>query len=41
VFTSYVNEWYSGNLQKLFFHKPENPEVKKKIKIANRYVPYR
>ncbi len=31
VFTSYVNEWYSGNLQKLFFHKPENPEVKKKI----------
>ena len=31
VFTSYVNEWYSGNLQKLFFHKPENPEVKKQI----------
>ncbi len=31
VFTSYVNEWYSGNLQKLFFHKPENPEVKEKI----------
>jgi len=31
VFTSYVNEWYSGNLQKLFFHKPENPDVKEKI----------
>lgn len=31
VFTSYVNEWYSGNLQKLFFHQPENPEVKKQI----------
>lgn len=31
VFTSYVNEWYSGNLQKLFFHQPENSEVKKQI----------
>ncbi len=31
VFTSYVNEWYSGNLQKLFFHKPENPEIKKQV----------
>ena len=31
VFTSYVNEWYTGNLQKLFFHKPENPEIKEKI----------
>ena len=31
VFTTYVNEWYSGNLQKLFFHKPENPDVKEKI----------
>lgn len=31
VFTSYVNEWYSGNLQKLFFHQPENPEVKRQI----------
>ena len=31
VFTSYVNEWYSGNLQKLFFHKPENPDIKEKI----------
>ena len=31
VFTSYVNEWYSGNLQKLFFHRPENPEIKKQI----------
>jgi len=31
VFESYVNEWYTGNLQKLFFHRPENPEVKSKI----------
>ncbi len=31
VFTSYVNEWYSGNLQKLFFHQPENAEIKKKV----------
>lgn len=31
VFTSYVREWYTGNLQTLFFHKPENPEVKRKI----------
>ena len=31
VFTSYVNEWYSGNLQKLFFHRPENPQIKKQI----------
>ncbi len=31
VFTTYVKEWYTGNLQKLFYHQPENPEVKKKI----------
>jgi flavin-dependent dehydrogenase len=31
VFSTYVQEWYTGNLQKLFFHQPENPEVKEKI----------
>ncbi len=31
VFKTYVNEWYTGNLQKLFFHQPENPDVKEKI----------
>ncbi len=31
VFSTYVNEWYTGNLQKIFFHRPENPEVKKQI----------
>lgn len=31
VFATYVKEWYTGNLQKLFFHKPENPEIKKQI----------
>lgn len=31
VFTTYVKEWYTGNLQELFFHRPENLEVKKKI----------
>jgi tryptophan halogenase len=31
VFTSYVREWYTGNLQTLFFHHPGNEEVKKKI----------
>lgn len=31
VFASYVNEWYTGNLQKLFFHRPENPDIKKQI----------
>ncbi|PIE50886.1 MAG: pyridine nucleotide-disulfide oxidoreductase [Flavobacteriales bacterium] len=31
VFKSYINEWYNTNLQKLFFHRPENPEVKEKI----------
>ncbi|WP_179354313.1 NAD(P)/FAD-dependent oxidoreductase [Winogradskyella vidalii] len=31
VFSTYVKEWYTGNLQKLFFHRPENPEIKKQI----------
>jgi len=31
VFTTYVKEWYTGNLQTLFFHQPENLEVKEKI----------
>ncbi|AUP81621.1 NAD(P)/FAD-dependent oxidoreductase [Flavivirga eckloniae] len=31
VFATYVKEWYTGNLQEIFFHKPENPEIKKQI----------
>ncbi|RMA65745.1 NAD(P)/FAD-dependent oxidoreductase [Ulvibacter antarcticus] len=31
VFRTYVKEWYTGNLQKIFFHRPENPEIKKQI----------
>ncbi|WP_038332297.1 NAD(P)/FAD-dependent oxidoreductase [Empedobacter falsenii] len=31
VFTTYVQEWYTGNLQELFFHQPENPDDKEKI----------
>jgi flavin-dependent dehydrogenase len=31
VFTTYVKEWYTGNLQTLFFHQPENLNVKRKI----------
>ncbi|MCF6296842.1 MAG: tryptophan 7-halogenase [Flavobacteriaceae bacterium] len=31
VFSSYINEWYTGNLQKLFFHRPENLDIKKQI----------
>ena len=31
VLKTYVKEWYTGNLQTLFFHQPENPDVKKKI----------
>lgn len=31
VFSTYVKEWYTGNLQKLFFHRPENPDIKRKI----------
>ena len=31
VFATYVKEWYTGNLQTLFFHRPENPEIKRQI----------
>src|SRR5690606_14223309 len=31
VFTTYVKEWYTGNLQTLFYHQPENPDEKRKI----------
>lgn len=31
VFRTYVSEWYTGNLQKIFFHRPENPTIKKQI----------
>ncbi|QCX39626.1 NAD(P)/FAD-dependent oxidoreductase [Aureibaculum algae] len=31
VFSTYVKEWYTENLQTLFFHRPENPDVKEKI----------
>ena len=31
VFKTYVKEWYTGNLQTLFYHQPEDPEVKRKI----------
>jgi len=31
VFSTYVKEWYTGNLQKIFFHRPENPQIKKQI----------
>lgn len=31
VFSTYVKEWYNGNLQELFFHQPANEEVKYKI----------
>jgi len=31
VFATYVKEWYTGNLQTLFFHQPENIDVKHKI----------
>ncbi|MDM1509351.1 tryptophan 7-halogenase [Myroides odoratimimus] len=31
VFTTYIQEWYTGNLQELFFHQPENSDVKRKI----------
>ncbi|HLV43260.1 MAG TPA: NAD(P)/FAD-dependent oxidoreductase [Brumimicrobium sp.] len=31
VFSTYVSEWYTGNLQKVFFHQPSDPEVKRKI----------
>ncbi|MBW8361780.1 MAG: tryptophan 7-halogenase [Kaistella sp.] len=31
VFSTYVREWYSGNLQKLFFHSEEDKDIKQKI----------
>jgi flavin-dependent dehydrogenase len=31
VFRTYVTEWYTGNLQKIFFHRPENPVIKEQI----------
>ena len=31
VFRTYVTEWYTGNLQKIFFHRPENPDIKEQI----------
>lgn len=31
VFSTYVNEWYSGNLQKIIFHPKNNEEVKSQI----------
>lgn len=31
VFTTYIQEWYTGNLQELFYHQQENPEVKRSI----------
>lgn len=31
VFRSYVKEWYSGNLQKIFFHANVNPLMKKQL----------
>ncbi len=31
VFKTYVKEWYTGNLQTLFFHQPENMDIKRKI----------
>lgn len=31
VFSTYVKEWYTGNLQKIFFNKTQNPEIKSQI----------
>ncbi len=31
VFRTYVTEWYTGNLQKIFFHRPENQIIKEQI----------
>ncbi|MFT4849734.1 MAG: flavin-dependent dehydrogenase [Sediminicola sp.] len=31
VFSTYVKEWYSGNLQKIIFHPNPNPEIKEQI----------
>lgn len=31
VFSTYVKEWYTGNLQTIFFHEKGNPEIKSQI----------
>ncbi len=31
VFSTYVKEWYSGNLQKIIFHPTPNAEIKRQI----------
>ncbi|MFC3198957.1 NAD(P)/FAD-dependent oxidoreductase [Parapedobacter deserti] len=31
VFRSYIRDWYSGDLQKFFFHKKVNEDVKRKV----------
>lgn len=31
VFGSYVKEWYTGNLQTVFFEGNDNPDIKKQI----------
>jgi flavin-dependent dehydrogenase len=31
VFSSYVKEWYTGNLQEIIFHQNPNPEIKEQI----------
>jgi len=31
VFASYVKEWYTGNLQTIFFEGTDNPDIKKQI----------
>lgn len=31
VFATYVKEWYTGNLQKIFFSESENPVIKSQI----------
>ncbi|WP_149303904.1 NAD(P)/FAD-dependent oxidoreductase [Pareuzebyella sediminis] len=31
VFSTYVKEWYTGNLQKIFFHSNSNPVIKQQI----------
>lgn len=31
VFSTYVKEWYTGNLQKIFFKSTDNPEIKRQI----------
>src|SRR5690606_6553696 len=31
VFRSYIRDWYSGDLQKFFFHKEVNEDVRRKV----------